>query len=344
MNTVELQLDFYRRFNDAASYLTISQSGLLCSLLGHAALNGSRSLNCTLSMGVRAALRRLDSGTIKVENTQHNTCAIYDIRNAFTGNSRQEAKIRQIFNKTGFNGAEVLYDTDIPKGYNYEPSLRCAVLKGLYTINNSDLPDARDAAYLCGNGKNLMYYTSLFSSKPGWCSYIDTNKSGHLPLPLGSMYIILARGRKRGNTLAKNNIKREFEALKRIHPIVFTYSDIDEYMTDSDNFRYLKHIAGENKRIEQACKELRYCQISKFAEIVNESQKSIERHLHPSDEQTALAHYFRECSGCLCARAWENSVYAIVESKLADYIIKKIRDSFTDKFGYPPQLAVTKCI
>ena len=39
MNNIELQLDFYRRFSDAASYLTIAKSGLPLTLLGIAAIN-----------------------------------------------------------------------------------------------------------------------------------------------------------------------------------------------------------------------------------------------------------------------------------------------------------------
>lgn len=335
MNNVELQLDFYRRFNDAVSYLTISKSGLLLTLLGSTSLFGAKSLNCELSMGVSAALRRLDCGMISVENTTHNTCTIYNLDS--------NSPIMKELNKTGFNGAQILYDVEIPKGYDYEPSLRCAVLKALYTINRIPLPSPEDAAILCGEGRHISLYTALFASKPRWCSYVDARSHQSFPFPMTNLLFIIAKGKKRRAPLPKKVIERELEELRRIHPMVLSYSDIKPHMVGDSKFRYLKFIAEENMRIDNACKILRPCRIEKFAEIVNESQKSMGHYLKLTDEQLALTHYMHSSEGCMCARSWNNGAYAIVEAELADYVIRKTKDKFEDRFGYAPQFAVTRC-
>ena len=161
---------------------------------------------------------------------------------------------------------------------------------------------------------------------------------------MSGLLFVVARGAKRRPPLSKKSIQREFDELRRIHPMIFTYSDIEPSMVDNTKFKYLRFIAEENMRIDNAVKILRPCRIERFCEIVNESQKSMGHYLNLTDEQIALTHYMQGCEGSMCARAWNRSVFAIVEEGLADYVIKKTRNKFEERFGYSPQFAVTRCL
>ncbi len=335
MNNVELQLDFYRRFNDAASYLSISKSGLVLPLLGLPSLNGTKSLMCELSMGITAAARKLDCGMLKIENTAHNTCTLYSLCN----NSR----IMNLFSHTAFNGAEILYHSDLPSDFNCVPSLKSAVLKVLYAINRTPLPYPQKAAQLCSGGDKTALYTALFASKPKWCTLVTPDGVTSLPFPMSGLLFIVAHGKKRRQPLNKKVIEREFANLRRTHPHIYNYAQINPSVVCNTDFKYLKLIAEENERIDNAVKILRPCRIERFCEIVNESQRSVGHYLNLTDEQIALAKYLHNAEGCMCARAFDRSVYAIVEAELADYVIKKTKDKFEDRFGYSPHFCVARC-
>lgn len=335
MNNVELQLDFYRRFNDAASYLTVSKCGLALPLLGLPELNTATSLTCELSMGVTAAVRKLDCGMLKVENTAHNTCTLYNLND--------DNLISTLFSRSVFNGAEILYHSELPKGFDYIPSLRCAILKALYKINRIPFPSPQNAAQICSDGNNISLYTALFASKPRWCTLVTPGSHLNLPFPMSGLLFIIAYGKKRRQPLKKKVIEREFSEFRRTHPTVHNYSQVQYDTVCNSDFQYLKFIAEENSRINCAVKILRPCRIERFCEIVNESQQSMGHYLNLTDEQIALAQYMRHSEGCMCARARNRSVYAIVEAELADYVISKTKNKFEERFGYSPQFSVTRC-
>ena len=96
MNMADLQKDFYRRFNDAASRLTSGRCGMLCALLGYPRLSGAKSLTCSISMGVTALARRLDSGYIKLESTDLDISFNYSLSDAFRGENKAEREILSI--------------------------------------------------------------------------------------------------------------------------------------------------------------------------------------------------------------------------------------------------------
>lgn len=335
MNNVELQLDFYRRFNDAASYLSLSKSGLALPLLGLPSLNGTKSLICELSMGVSVAARKLDCGMLKIENTAHNSCTLYSLC--------ENDYIMNLFSYTGFNGAEILYHSDLPAGFDYTPSLKTAILKTLYTINRIPLPYPQKAAQICSDGHQTALYTALFASKPKWCTFVSPTSVLSLPFPMSGLLFIVAHGKKRRQPLNKKVIEREFTNLRRTHPHAYNYAQINPSAVCNTDFKYLKFIAEENERIDNAVKILRPCRIERFCEIVNESQSSMGHYLNLTDEQIALAKYLCNAEGCMCARAFDRSVYAIVEAELADYVIQKTKDKFEDRFGYSPHFCVTRC-
>ena len=340
MNMVNLQLDFYRRFNDAASRLTYSRSGMLCTLLGFPGISGASSLTCSLSMGVTAAARRLDSGYIKLESTDSNVSVSCNLKDALTGKNKPERELLSLIKKTGFNGAEILYDSDIAPGYDIELPLRAAVLNSLLNILHAGDISAANKAILCRSGKDAQLYTALFSSKRGWCTYMNKNTINHYPLPMTGMLFLYIQIRRKPRLIKQSLLNKELQRLKSIHPSVYTYSDITEDMLTGADYSYLPHIASENERIERACKALKFCRMDKFAAIVNESARSDAEYLDTSNEQNFLTRIMTNIEGCLCAKASEDGVYAIVEAAIVDYVINRIKNKFEERFGYEPQFSV----
>ena len=341
MNMVDLQLDFYRRFNDAAARLYFGRSGMLCTLLGNPELSGAASLTCALSMGVTAAARRLDCGYIKIESTASNTCTRYSVSESFRGANKTERSMRELISKTGFNGAEILFDCDIASGYSIEKSLRCAVLKAIMNINKAEMPPAQEAAILCSTGRDASEYTALLSAKRGWCTYMSKETIKHFPLPMTGMLFLSVQVRRKPHLPRTASLDKELHELRSLHPMVYTYSDITSDMLENRHYSYLPHIAGENERIERACKALKACNLNRFADIVNESARSISEYFNTSDEQNFLSRIMPDINGCLCARASENGVYSIIEADIADYIISRVKNKFEERFGYEPQFALS---
>lgn len=341
MNMVNLQLDFYRRFNDAASRLTYNRCGMLCTLLGSPNLSGAKSLTCSLSMGVTAVARRLDSGYVKLESTDSNISLNYSVKDAFKGENKPEREILSLIEKTGFNGAEILYDCDIAPGYSIDPPLRAAVLKAILNILHAKEQNPEDMAILCRGGKDVPFYTAMLSSKRGWCTYLSKNTVKHYPLPMTGLLFLAVQVRRKPHPPRDGSLNKELQRLRSIHPSVYTYSDITTDMLTDTDYSYLPHIAAENERIDEACKVLKFCNIEKFADIVNESARSVAEYFNTSDEQNFLSRIMPGIDGCLCARASDNGVYSIVEADVVDYVIDRVNNKFEERFGYEPQFAVT---
>lgn len=341
MNMVDLQLDFYRRYNDGASRLHISRRGTLCTLLGTTDIYGAASITCALSMGVTVLARRLDSGYIKVESTDTAVCHMYPIAEVFKGANKAEREMRTVFEKTGFKGAEILYDSDTPPGIDIKYPLRSAVLNALVNMLHADNLTLDELSMLCDGTKDLSVYKALMLSKRGWCNFMDKSEARHYPLPMTGLIFITVQGRGKPHYPKSSLLNREFSHLKKIHPSVFTYSDIRNEDIRKDTYTYLPFFAQENERIDEARKALRGCNIEAFAEIVNESSHSFIEYLNPSDEQSFTARVMPHIEGCMCARPSGSLVYAIGEEKMADYVTEKIKGKFEDRFGYEPTIAIS---
>ena len=342
MNMVELQLDFYRRCSDAAAKLHMSRCGTLCTLLGLPEIAGAASVTCSLSMGVTVLARRLDSGYLKIESTASDICKMFSLSDAFKGSNKPEREINLFMDKTGFNGAEILYDSDAPESIDIELSLRTAVLKVLINLIHADTLSAEDTAFLCCGGKNVQLYQALISAKKGWCCYMDKSSVQHYPLPMTGLIFLLIKGRSKPHYPKAALLNKELDRLKKLHPSIYTHSDIKTDDIKNGRFSYLPFIAEENERINHALDVLRNCNIDGFAGIVNESSRSFIEYLNPSDEQSFSARILPNIEGCICARPFNDMVYAIAEEKMADYVSEKIKAKFEDRFGYEPDIFIVK--
>lgn len=333
MNLVELQLDFYRRFNEAASKLILSKGNLLCTLLGHEKIAYAKSITCGLSMGVTAAARRLDGGLIKLESTHDNLCTIFRIGDISPSDSPYTRDLLSIFNKTGFQGAEILCDSDIPKCFEKSIPTKIAVYRAIMNMNGHEIKDVHSSALICAGKNYTPAYLASLAARRGWCTYIYRNKIKHYPLPLTGYKIITAQTNMSWHTNYSRHIEKELKSIRHTHPGVCAYEDITPDMLSGGQYRYLYYMSEENRRCDLAASALKACRIDKFANIVNKSQADMERYLNPGQEHVFLARQLLDSQGCICARLWRSGAYAIVEESLTDYVIKRTQSAFEAHFG-----------
>lgn len=339
MNQIKLKNDFYKRCGVGSNHLVFSKVGALCTLLGHKELKNSEFLSCTLSMSVQTAAHRVDSGIIKIEDNRSGAYSAFCL-NSLIPDKSAIYKIVSRFSDMQPFGAEILYDSTLPQGVG-EISFNAAILNSLLKLADIKKDIAAKAA-MCAGGQNIAPYTSVFSAKKGYCSIVCDTHHELLPLPITGCKILLIQTEKSDNDFVQAS-QKAFYVIRRHFPHVTSFSAITpdileecgKYLRTAD-IKYLRHIISENTRIENARKCLKSCLISRFAEIVNASQTSLESCRAVNAERQFIAHILRSLDGCLCARQDDNTVAAIVYENAVDSIINNLRFSFTAHFGYEP--------
>lgn len=341
MNRTELQNDFYKRFSVSTHNLIFSKSGLLCTLLGHSEIKNSRFISCTLSMCIQIAGRRLDSNTVKLENTQSGVCTVFRLNDLLSVKKTLYDIISEFNNIHPF-GAELLYNSTIPQCFAQYAPLRITVLNTLLKLAEIESSDAKKAL-ICAGDSNPAPYAAMLSSKKGWCTLTQGTESKNLPLPLTGYRLLSVQTNAKHSGRRTSAVEKTFDILRRIYPHVTAMDDLSFDMLDyakshlkHTEMNYMRHIISENERINatEAC--LKACRIREFADIINSSQRSIERLWGCCDEHSFLIDTILEANSCLCARQWKNGIIAIVSEESLDNTINILRRSFNAAYGYNP--------
>lgn len=346
MNRTELQKDFYKRFSVSSNNLVFSKSGLLCTLLGHSEIKQSEFISCTLSMCVQAAGRRLDSSSIKLENTQSGIYTIIHLNDCFSG-KKTLYDIMRLFNYPRPFGAEILYDITIPQCFSHHASMRVTILNTLLKLARTENTEMQKAI-ICAGDRNPAPYAAILSAKKGWCTLVKDAQTKSLPFPLTGYKLLSVQTNARHDKDRTAAVEKSFNILHRIYPHVSNMNDLTFDMLDyaksslkAANVGYMRHIISENDRIAAAKSSLKACRINEFAEIMNSSQRSIERLWGCSEEELFLVNTILETNACLCARQWKNGIISIIEEDSIDYIINILRRTFSANFGYDPVFCVS---
>lgn len=144
----------------------------------------------------------------------------------------------------------------------------------------------------------------------GWCAYAEHGAIHQVPLPLLHKNVILIRAgrRKRIN---------ESEALSRF-------------------------CAAETERIAAAVEGLKKCRIEVLFEMLNESERSVERLLSPPRQSVCAARAAMETDGVLAARICDIGVVCITEEEKTDSVIHTVSGEYERRAGYPAGIIVVK--
>lgn len=144
----------------------------------------------------------------------------------------------------------------------------------------------------------------------GWCAVKMNGGFMRVPLPMSGYNVILIRTRKR------------------------------KIAADRDTFEIF--CRGERGRIEQAAEGLSKCRLNTFFDMINGSQISLEKLLHPSGELVAAVRSAQEADGVRAVRITDLGVVAICEKSKTDSALHEIARECTRRLGYSVRVAVVK--
>lgn len=338
LNLTDLKQDFYKRFSASNSFLAYSRMGLLCPLLGNTSIKHSPSLNCSLSMKIQLYGRQLAGEMIKLQSTKNNLCVVFRFG---TRPPSQHTELFEMLEKMrgyGIGGAELFFDSSIPTFFPSECELKAAVFDVISRIYNIDIPMS-----VCGN---KSVYNALLNAQKGYC--ISEPDGKKLPLPLTGYKFLILQTEAIDKTPRAKYIEKAYERLKRIYPHIHSLADLSpdrlEYsrsaIRDKTALNYVRHLVDENERIQIASQGLKQCSITALTEQINQSELSIEKLWNPERQHVFLVHRIIRCDNVVCAKVWENGIFAIIKDENIDETVNKIIYDFETAAGYKPFVCI----
>lgn len=344
MNDTQLKEDFYKRFGVSQNRLAFSKTGLLCTLLGENDIKDFPSLSCCLSMCIRATGRKLGSKFINIENTQTGKADVYRLDELMALNTTEAEIFKKIPSLP--DGAQILYDTTIPKNLDYSSEFNTTLLNTLLKISHKETDVLKKAAILATDN-NFSKYVSILCAKKGWCTLVQGTKYIHLPLPLTGYKLMTVHIRRKN---APKNVfikKSDMDAIKRIYPHVLSINDLTVGMLNNsdlklknDELHRLKYLVCEKDNVHIGVECLRGCNIKKFAETVNFSENHFRQFIKNYPESQYIVDTLLDTGECICARSRQDNIYAIITENRADNTINILRHSFVNIFGYEPSICI----
>lgn len=147
--------------------------------------------------------------------------------------------------------------------------------------------------------------TSICDSlgKNGWCAYCDNGKMQQLPLPMYDYHVLIIRTQKNGRFRTDRVLRMQFAE-------------------------------EEARRIKAAAAGLKKCRTEVLFEMMNESERSIERLLMPSRQAVIAVEAARCADGVLAAKICDAGIVCFVEKDKIDSVIHRINMDFEKNIGY----------
>lgn len=346
MNTTELKTHFYKRFSGEHGKVTLSQAGLPCSLMGYICTDKAPSLGCSLSMRVNIIARRIGSQSVTITSTASDMCRAYSIEHC-DGRDRISSFLRHA-HEFGISGAQLLCDNNIPYCFDPHTAYTAAVAKALLELSRKGMPRPEICAMLCAHVNELNEYSTIFSSKKGYCVYSREGASRTLPLPMTGYKFILINVKDAAPPVSSRIIEKAYTLLKELYPHITSFADVTGEMLDiaaprlkSHEVRMCaRHMSSECRRIRGSVHALTKCNLKDFAMLMSESCLSQKRLCAYNDARVFLADELLSTEGILGVRMCESGVLAIAAEENCNSIIRNLRFSYETEFGCPPVFCV----
>lgn len=144
----------------------------------------------------------------------------------------------------------------------------------------------------------------------GWCAVKINDKIESVPFPMNDYSVLLIRPRK-------NRLSGDEQGRKQF--------DI-----------------GERERIVTALSALKKCRTDIFFDMINESEKSIERLLAPSGEAVKTIHATYGIEGVDAVRICDMGIIAFSKRDKTDNAINRIKSECERSLGYSVRISVVK--
>ena len=177
----------------------------------------------------------------------------------------------------------------------------------LYTVNK--LLVQMGSAGRISNNDSTVAQCDRYAPE-GWCAVKSYDEIKSVPLPVQDYNILLIRTRK-------NKLLCRDDALRQFH-------------------------VGERERIKLAMAGLKECREEVLFDMLNESQKSIERLLSPSGETVYTVHATYGIDGIDATRICDPGIICFCRKNKTDNAVLRIRLDCEKKLGYSPGIMIVK--
>ncbi len=197
--------------------------------------------------------------------------------------------------------------------------------KGAQILYKTDIPDIKGMhdvedytinklLYKMGSTGRVKDDTSLVSicdnyAPKGWCVVREYSDFKSVPLPISAYNVLLIRTRK------------------------------SRFTSDKDGL--VQFSESETQRIKAAALALKECREDVLFEIINESQKSVERTFSPSSAMVCAVDAALE-NGALAARICDIGIVTFCRRSDTDSLARAVRVAFEREIGYRPSVSVVK--
>lgn len=141
----------------------------------------------------------------------------------------------------------------------------------------------------------------------GWCAYCEGGNIQQIPMPMTDHNMLVVRTQKNGASRSDKVMRIQFEN-------------------------------EEKKRIRAAAEGLKRCRTDVLFEMMNESEKSIERLLSPSKKAVMAVRAAQCADGVKAVRICDAGIVCFVESDRTDSAIHCINVEFEKNMGYPASI------
>ncbi len=346
MNASELKSHFYKRFTGENGRMTFAETGLPCSLLGYMNTEHMPSVGCAMSMGVKAAARKIGSGTVVITTTETDICRVYDIE-ASSGGDR----ISVFLNRAkyyGISGTQLLCDSSVPECFDSGTAYTASAAKALLELSKRGMPRPEECAALCAQRGLMNEYLTAFACRRGYGVYADTGSAKLVPLPMTGLKFIIAAARKNVPPVNAGTISRAYMLIKELYPHITSFSDVSAQMLDIAAPRLRPkeirlcagHLSEECRRVSEGVRALTRCDIRAFAEIMSRSYYSQRRLCSGNDERIYLTDMLLREDAVLGARMFEQGIAAIVDESRCDEVMRSVGFAYESEFGAMPIFCV----
>lgn len=139
--------------------------------------------------------------------------------------------------------------------------------------------------------------------RDGWCAYREQGIEQQLPLPIGDYNILIIRTQKNGRLRGERALAAQF---------------CDE----------------ERKRMRAAAEGLKRCRAEVLFEMVNESERSIERLMNPPERALAAVRAAMSADGVAAARLCDLGAVCFTEKNKTDSAMKQISTEYERSTGF----------
>ena len=346
MNTAELKSHFYKRFIGENGRMTLSESGLPCSLLGYVNTDHMPSIGCALSMSAKIIARKIGSGTVVITSTETDMCRAYTIDNC-DGRDRISVFLNRA-RDFDIHGSQLLCDNTIPGCFDSNSAYTSAVAKALLELSKRGVPRPETSAALCAQRDEMNEYLTVFASRKGYCVYAQNGSARELPLPMTGYKFLLINTHKSEPPLSTRLISRTYMLMKELYPHITSFSDVSPQMLDiaaprlrpADVRLCAKHMADECRRVSEGARALVRCDIKALAELMRESCYSQRRICAKNDENVFVTGELLRAEGILGARMCEQGIIAILDENRCDEVIRSLKFAYESEFGAPPVFCI----